>query len=199
MFPRKDSRISIKLLDDKGKEKYRDQIVSMLNCYSDEFVPPLTKRDSTVQKDFNCPDEGETVERYAESLLSQEVLVATIKGYSEEIVVGLAGFIRNFEVVPPRKLGGLYVTTILMDKAYRGLGVARRFYDKIFKEADKTASFTLVRTWTGNNIHIGLLEKIGFREVRRLKDDRGEGIDSIIFSRPPEINESNYGQNGILI
>lgn len=198
MFPRKDSRISIKLLDDKGKEKYRDQIVSMLNCYSDEFVPPLTKRDSTVQKDFNGPDECETVERYAESLLSHEVLVATIKGFQEEIVVGLASFIRNFEVVPPRRLGGLYVTTILMDKAYRGLGVAKRFYDKIFKEADKTASFTLVRTWTGNDTHIGLLEKIGFKEVRRFKDDRGEGIDTILFSRPPEINESNYAQHGIL-
>lgn len=198
MFPRKDSRISIKLLDDKGKEKYRDQIISMLNCYGDEFVPPLTKRGSTIQKDFRGSDEGETVERYAESLLSHEVMVATIKGYSEEIVVGLAGFIRNCEVVPPRRLGGLYVTTILMDKAYRGLGVARRFYDRIFKEADKTASFTLVRTWTGNDTHIGLLEKIGFKEVRRFKDDRGEGIDTILFSRPPEINESNYAQHGIL-
>lgn len=199
MTNRKDSRISIKLLDDKGKEKYRDQIVSMLNCYSDEFVPPLTKRDSTVQKDFNGPDEGETVERYAESLLSHEVLVATIKGFQEEIVVGLASFIRNFEVVPPRRLGGLYVTTILMDKAYRGLGVARRFYDRIFKEADNTGSFTLVRTWTGNEIHISLLEKIGFREVQRFKNDRGKGVDTIIFSRSPEINESNYGQHGILI
>lgn len=199
MTNRKDSRISIKLLDDKGKEKYRDQIVSMLNCYSDEFVPPLTKRDSTVQKDFNGPDEGETVERYAESLLSHEVLVATIKGFQEEIVVGLASFIRNFEVVPPRRLGGLYVTTILMDKAYRGLGVARRFYDRIFKEADNTGYFTLIRTWTGNEIHISLLEKIGFREVQRFKNDRGKGVDTIIFSRSPEINESNYGQHGILI
>lgn len=199
MFPRKDSRISIKLLNDKGKQKYRNQIVSMLNCYSDEFVPPLTKRGSTTQKDFSGSDEGETVERYAESLLSHEVMVATIKGYREEIVVGLAGFIRNCEVVPPRRLGGLYVTTILMDKAYRGLGVAKRFYDRIFKEADKTASLTLVRTWTGNDIHMALLEKIGFKEVRRLKDDRGDGVDSIIFSRSPEINETNYGQHGILI
>lgn len=47
--------------------------------------------------------------------------------------------------------------------------------------------------------HFVLLEKIGFREVRRLKDDRGEGIDTIIFSRSPEINETNYGQHGILI
>lgn len=185
MTTKKDSRVSIKLLDSKGKEKYRDQIVSMLNCYSNEFVPPLTKRDSTVQKDFSVSDEGETVERYAESLLSQEVLVATIKGYREDIVVGLASFIRNFDI--SRSLGGLYVTTILMDKAYRGMGVARRFYDKIFTEADRAGSFTLVRTWTGNEAHMGLLKKIGFSEVRRLKNDRGEGIDTIVFSRPPEM------------
>jgi ribosomal protein S18 acetylase RimI-like enzyme len=55
-------------------------------------------------------------------------------------------------------------------------------YDHLFNEkyADRNI-FT--RTWSTNTAHISILKKYNFREIHRIENDRGEGIDTVYFSR----------------
>lgn len=43
-----------------------------------------------------------------------------------------------------------------------------------------------LRTWSTNGAQEHILDKLGYSLVRRLKDDRGEGIDTVYFVKKEE-------------
>ena len=43
-----------------------------------------------------------------------------------------------------------------------------------------------LRTWSTNGAQEHILDKLGYGLVRRLKDDRGEGIDTVYFVKKEE-------------
>lgn len=45
-----------------------------------------------------------------------------------------------------------------------------------------------LRTWSTNGAQEHILDKLGYSLVRRLKDDRGEGIDTVYFVKKEENN-----------
>jgi len=46
--------------------------------------------------------------------------------------------------------------------------------------------FICTRTWHTNGAHIHILDTFGFREIARLKDHRGPGLDTVYFARSPK-------------
>ena len=54
-------------------------------------------------------------------------------------------------------------------------------YETLFKKYENVDIFT--RTWSTNEAHIKILMKFDFEIMSVLKNDRGEGIDTVYFKK----------------
>ncbi|MBR5543565.1 MAG: GNAT family N-acetyltransferase [Oscillospiraceae bacterium] len=172
-----------KILDETGKESYREQILKMLSESDGEFVPPLSKRSSTTQKNFSgntATVNGDGVETYAGEMLRQKVLVCV----EEDKIIGLVSFKEDYtnECIGNDDLPNIYISTLLVSSSARGMGVTKKMYSHLFFELYSDRS-VYTRTWSTNTAHIKILEGFGFEELSRIENDRGKGIDTVYFSR----------------
>lgn len=72
-----------------------------------------------------------------------------------------------------------YVSTICTSPEARGKGIAKALYLELERVVtDRPIS---LRTWSTNSAQVHLLQQLGYHEVLRLKDDRGEGIDTVYY------------------
>ena len=71
---------------------------------------------------------------------------------------------------------------------YRGQGISEVMYAEAEKDiaAKFPGSRITLRTWSTNGAQEHILDKLGYSLVRRLKDDRGEGIDTVYFVKKEE-------------
>lgn len=75
------------------------------------------------------------------------------------------------------------MTTLCIDPEWRGQGISESLYilaEKEIRAVYPGAPITL-RTWSSNQAQKHILEKMGYHTVKRLKDDRGEGIDTVYY------------------
>ena len=78
----------------------------------------------------------------------------------------------------------MYITTICVSGTARKMGIASKLYDAFDLYAKQIGAHRLsVKTWSTNTAHLGLLTKRGFEQTAVLKDDRGEGTDTIFLTR----------------
>ncbi|HMS25232.1 MAG TPA: hypothetical protein PKB15_06070 [Acidimicrobiia bacterium] len=155
---------------------------TLLLSVSNEFVPPLTDRSVSYEKNFlEREDPVEGFEMYMMQKMSESCLVASIDGTK----AGLMTFKRHFgadwitEWCPCN-----YIVTVGVFPKFRRHGLTKLMYDQIGQiDVAVQPEFDVVRTWSTNDAHIALLVSIGFAEVQRLKDHRGDGIDTVYFSR----------------
>ncbi len=149
-----------------------------------EFVPPLSSRNDTTQADLDgapaadAPAPGPTA--YLASLLEQDLLVAEAGGR----VVGLASFRPHHRVTLPD--GAVlepvtYLSTLIVDAEARGLGVARGLYALLDEVAAAVGAPIVTRTWSTNHAHGRVLAAVGLRELARIVDDRGPGVDTVYY------------------
>ena len=83
--------------------------------------------------------------------------------------------------ISPKELPNIYISTLIVSPNARGKGVTKALYGKLFSEYENINIFT--RTWSTNIAHIKILEKYGFKVIQVIKDDRGNGIDTIYFKK----------------
>ena len=76
-----------------------------------------------------------------------------------------------------------YITTIIINSKSRNKGYTKKMYDKILNEKKQRKIGT--RTWSTNDSHIHILNKLGFKLIKRDKDDRGVNIDTVYYLRIP--------------
>jgi len=146
-----------------------------------EFVPPLSCRSDTTNKGFAAVSGCNGPDEYVRQTLSRPCLVA----FRDDQFAGFMALLPRHHD-PYLNIGDLciYVVTVATRRQYRGQGVARQLYEALFGLAPEFASpFVATRTWNTNASHIALLEKLGFQQVNRLRDDRGCGIDTLYFAR----------------
>ena len=60
-------------------------------------------------------------------------------------------------------------------------GVAKALYQRMEELA--RPGIVSLRTWSTNHAQIAVLKRRGYDCVRRIADDRGEGIDTIYFAK----------------
>ena len=90
----------------------------------------------------------------------------------KEVVIGFVVYTVDKEC--------LYIKNIFVDEKYRNRGIAfLKLYSMILEVNRKVR----IRTWSTNLVNIRLLKKNGFTIEEVIKDDRGEGIDTIFFVR----------------
>jgi ribosomal protein S18 acetylase RimI-like enzyme len=119
--------------------------------------------------------------RYLEGMMEENVVCAVEDG----TLLGFVTYVKNHKyssLITEKDMPNIYVCTLIVNPKARGRGLTYRMYDHLFNEkyADRNI-FT--RTWSTNTAHISILKKYNFREIHRIENDRGEGIDTVYFSR----------------
>lgn len=172
--------MEIKILTKSDQDKFDNEILALLTESDTEFVPPLSARSSTTQSDLSGrTSRNSGVLNYFKEMKKQRILVAT----ENEKLVGFVSFKENFvnEKIGAEYLPNIYISTLLVSSEGRGKGLTRKMYENLFEKYENVNIFT--RTWSTNEAHIKILSKFGFETMSVLKNDRGNGIDTVYFKK----------------
>lgn len=162
-------------------EEQAGQVLDLLTESDLEFVPPLSARESTTQTDLSqgtkhC--EQKVPLAYFRELQKQEFLLAT----ENDRVVGFLSFTSDREMeLGTQSFTAQYISTIVVGKAYRRMGIARQFYGVLLQRYREKNIVT--RTWSTNRGHLHLLRELGFALLETIENDRGDGIDTVYYGR----------------
>ena len=154
-------------------EKEKTDIWDILCATDQEFIPPLSSRESTTQSNLLAVKSTSTPKTYFEELLKQSFLLA-----EEEEVQGFLSYRTNHIIKELSDLSCTYISTVIVSPKYRGQGITAELYNKLIALTDNCL---VTRTWSSNHAHLHILKKLGFVEVLCLKDDRGPGIDTVYY------------------
>ena len=171
---------------------YLDDVKALIEKCDKEFIPALSSMNSTTQQSLYVPtNQGSNCDAYFKEIASQYILIAI--GDKKELI-GFMSFKKNYscEHISRKTYNNLYVTTVIVNNNLRKHGTAAKFYDTLKEYYPMYNIFT--RTWSTNTNHISVLSKQGFIEHCRIKDDRGDGIDTVYFHYQPKIKliKANY-------
>ena len=141
-----------------------------------EFVPPLSSRSGTTQSNLNDVESVGVPEDYFDALMEQYFVYIVEGGH----IVAFLSYRRDHHVTyDGLDLTGDYISTVATTKACRNKGYLQLLYKSLFNARDGHKFIT--RTWSTNDSHIHVLEKLGFKLIDRIKNDRGEGVDTVIY------------------
>ncbi len=172
-------------ITDSLSERQKEDIWELLKITDREFFPSLSSRNNTVQKDLDGP--GFTTEteptNYFKALLNQSFLLYEKDGH----IKGFISFIDDYSSDIAEGSACVYISTVVVIPSERQKGITQKMYGYLFK-GRKGASI-LTRTWSENGSHIHILKKLGFNLVKRIPDDRGEGIDTVYYMRRGKSDE----------
>ena len=178
-------KINIELWQNYDDEKIRNQLLDLLIISDKEFVPALSSRESTTQTNLlgsneDKKDEGNSIKipySYFNNLFNQEIIIAT----ENDKLIGFMSFKKNYvcKNIPDKFLPNVYVSTVIVNPNHRGKGITRLFYKFINKNYKDCHIFT--RTWSTNVGHLKILTSLGFNQTLSIKNDRGNGIDTVYY------------------
>ncbi len=169
------------MLDDTMKAAYRDEMYAMLMHSDREFVPPLSARSSTTQKDLSSKESSEEgLHAYFSQMCDQKILAA----FEGTTLLGFVSFREDYtsDVIGADRLPNIYLSTLVSKPEARGRGMTVQMYEHLFCRCYQDRSI-FTRTWSTNAAHIRILDKFGFRRLCTIPDDRGAGIDTVYFAR----------------
>jgi len=141
-----------------------EEVEFLIEKYEGEFVPPLSQRPSA-----GGGLEGGSLREYINSLLSAKIFAAKKDGR----IIGCLCY--KIQALPFVSKPVPLVSTVIVEKPFRSAGVGRALYQKVLSENKEL----YVRTWSTNTNHLKLLKSLGFQEVYRIENHRGEGIDTV--------------------
>lgn len=174
--------MEIKITDRQEQSRYYDEILKLLSASDEEFVPPLSARCSTTQKDLSQKEKtGQGVLQYFENMKEQRIMVAT----EADKLLAFVSFREDYtnEEISEKDFPNIYISTLIVSPEGRGKRLAQSMYKVLFEKYKSANIFT--RTWSANTAHIAILSKLQFETLKVLKDHRGKGIDTVYFVKRP--------------
>lgn len=159
-----------------------DRLYDLLSEADMDFCPPLSKRSSTTDTAFSGGSGEGSIRPYLLRMMEQKMLAA----FSGTELIGFVSFIENYSSdAIDATMPNIYVSTLIVARSARGRGLTKKMYSALFtKEFPNCAVYT--RTWSTNAAHQKILSSFGFLEIRRIKDDRGQGIDTVYYFKRAE-------------
>lgn len=163
----------------------RETLWILLKQADREFVPPLSARETSTQQHLAESTPAPQTDHasaeptlYFQAMMQQHFLLAEENG----CLLGFLSCIPAYTLMLPCKEARLctYVSTIIVDSAHRGKGIARMLYRHLFSITENPI---VTRTWSSNHAHIGLLGTLGFELIATLPNDRGAGIDTVYYQK----------------
>jgi hypothetical protein len=177
------SRYAIEITDvDPTEDAIQEAIWKLLVLIDHEFIPPLSTREGTTTMMFNSSKTMTAAgpRAYFENILEQKIIMAQVGGDW----VGFLSFQHNYRL---ELLGGCnpcnYLTTIGVSPYFRNIGIAKSMYQFILNDLipELQSPYWATRTWSTNNDHLRLLNKIGFSHAVTFENHRGDGIDTVYY------------------
>lgn len=156
-----------------------EQIFELL-CEADkEFVPHLSARNSTTQKDLDVNnDSSELPYAYFDCIKGQSAILAM----DNDVIVGFVSDIEEYSLeIDGITYNAIYASTAIVDKEYRGRGIYHAMFEYLFSMFK--GKYVICRTWSTNEHSRNLFNDFGFEVLDTVKDDRGVGIDTIYYGR----------------
>lgn len=163
-------------------DKYKSDIKNLLIKYDDEFIPSLSSRHSTIQtKDLDI-SKNNSIKSYLKDIINQELIIAK---YNDKLI-GFLSF-RQIEQYNTLKEYSpcIYVSTTIVEKSYRKNHIAKDMNKYMFKNIIPNRNITYItrRTWSTNIASINYIESMGFKIVKKVKDDRGKNIHTLYYAK----------------
>lgn len=154
---------------------------TLLCRYDSEFIPPLSTREYTYQSDLTVRSTTkQEPNRYFETLKKQSFLLAQ----DRDKVIGFMSFRPHYVSEDLNdQVETIYVTTVIVDEEYRGQGITTHFYAELEEIAKLSKQPIMTRTWSTNDSHIQVLNKIRMQEVKRIENGRGLGLDTVYYRK----------------
>ncbi len=165
-------------------QEEKDQIWEILCECDKEFYPWLSARESSSQKQL-IVDEADAQKlpvTYFNEMIRQEFLTARKDGR----IVAFMTFKTDYLCDALQDFGAsLYVTTVCVRRENRREGIMKELYDFLEKEVPALYHCNRVstRTWSLNEAQLHELRKRGYEELAVLKNDRGNGVDTVYFGK----------------
>ena len=169
----------------KLPEAYEDQIHALLWACDKDFYPPLSMRGSTTEQDLKPKDSAEErdpVTHAPSKVDGPRAYMDSLRGQSWLLAVSEGKLLGFMSFIPEKIVDGIpcvYFSTLIVNPEARHQGVARTIYHALLE--DHHGKTIVLRTWSTNRGHLRLLDELGFRAYKTLKDDRGPGVDTIYF------------------
>ena len=170
------------LLDEEEKREYYEVLLSILKEVDHEFIPALSEREPMILPWMELEGGDQTagsVRAYLEEMYVMEKILGI---FQNGIIVGIVSFLENekFEILTEADMPNIYICTVVVSPAARGMGVTKKAYRYLLEELFPDRNF-FTRTWSTNFAHTKILSAMGFREFKRIPDDRGRGIDTVYY------------------
>ena len=162
--------------------EYHDEIIGMLIEGDRDFFPPLSQRTSITQSELSGDNAaGGSIMKYFEEMKTEKIVCAVEEGK----LLAFVTYLENLQNsrISETELPNIYISTLLAKPECRGRGITKQMYTLLFEEYKSANIFT--RTWGTNFAHIKILDKFGFSEHLRIKDDRAPGVDTVYFVKRP--------------
>ncbi|MBQ4518682.1 MAG: GNAT family N-acetyltransferase [Clostridia bacterium] len=174
--------MDLHIVSPREQAQYYDEILEMLYMSDDDFIPPLSARSSTTQKDLTSSQKTEDgILQYFEEMKSQRFMVALEDGKVMAFVSYRENYVNG--VITEAYTPNIYLSTLIMRPEARGKGLTKTMYSLLFKEYEDR--FICTRTWSTNIAHKKILDFYNFSTFATLPDDRGKGIDTVYFMKKP--------------
>ena len=175
--------MEFRILNDAEKRKYRDALLEILSVNDKNFLPPLSQRSSTTQANLLGDADKADILPYFSKMLEQSILAMFYEGK----LFGFVSYIENYvsDVIGADTHPNIYLSTLALRPESRGMGATKKAYTYLFFDRYPHCN-VYTRTWSTNGPHIHILEGFGFAELKRLPNDRGEGIDTVYFYKDRE-------------
>lgn len=176
--------MEIRLLENAEKDIFFEDFLSMMEKSDNDFIPPLSKRSSTTQTNLKAEEGAGTsrasVRSYLEEMIGQKILVCM----EENNLLGFVSFKENYvsDIYGEESLPNIYLSTLILDERARGKGLTKKMYSYLFNDLYPDRNI-LTRTWSTNIPHIKILSGFDAEEIKRIPNDRGEGIDTVYFAK----------------
>lgn len=163
------------------QESYKNDVWELLCRYDHTFIPALSSRQSTSQSNLLQKNNENKPYTYFNNILKQSIIVAVNE---QDQVIGFMSYKPDYISSELQdNVSTLYITTIIVDEAYRGKGITTTFYKEIEKVARTYNKPIMTRTWSTNTAHIHVLQKVGLVEIKRIEHARGPNIDTVYYRK----------------
>ena len=171
------------VLNDAQKCQYREELLEILSINDKNFIPPLSQRSSTTQSNLRGEENKADILPYFNKMMEQNILAMFYEGK----LFGFVSYIDNYvsDAVGADTHPNIYLSTLALRPESRGMGATKKAYAHLFLERYPERN-VYTRTWSTNGPHIHILDGFGFCELKRIPNDRGEGIDTVYFCKNRE-------------
>ena len=172
--------MEIRILSKQEQPGIYDEAYKLLAEADEEFVPPLSSRNSSTQQNLSETVKGDSIAQYFDQLKTQRFAAV----FEDGALIGFVSYRENYTCpeIPSEELPNIYLSTLVVSPKARGKGVTTALYRHLFDAYQNVNIFT--RTWSSNYAHIKILGKYGFDLTHTLKNHRGNGIDTVYFKKP---------------